>query len=477
MLRGLIDLGSQKVRCTRCGHRFVPLVDDGLETQVINWLDDDTSTPPPPGATPPQPKTAAVTQRPTAKKDAPPESPPQQPKAKDKAAPKEKTPEEKPFAPAAKAPDSDGPPAKSKPAEKPSKLEARSMAYRKRDGKTKYKVVSALKTSGDVPEGEQRINLKPANSTVNFDPLKDEEQAEDEFSHVERQLVQLLIEEMSGKGVRLIFNVGLLKIPSFRASVPMACVLCGKDDKGSLLARPMMFIDRCKDDKATVGELETTYQINVKQGWDEFDVVKSMISMDKFPPPMSEPLAYYVCKEHIETSLKCRTLDTGRGLYCRTTIPSARLALGWLSRVNGIVDRHFVRLHDFVRRTEGGAWAELSETVRQKISAWFEFEGDEQFLGYYMDTDFMVKDAGLAGIVVTDHRIVYCKYQKKGSIQLMNEGDLVGTEFEAFFDLLYRTSEKTTKLVQLRKKDTEELMSTLAELTQQGRCKLRLLRG
>ncbi|MBI1375103.1 MAG: hypothetical protein GC159_20485 [Phycisphaera sp.] len=449
-------------------------MDDGLETQVINWLDDEEEA----AVEAEVPAPSSVTRRPTASA-AP---PPPKPQAAPPKAPAKPARDEKPFdaesptpAPVASAAK---PAAPAKEPEKPAAPQVdRDKGYRDVGGKKKYEVVSAMKVTDQGDPEDQRINFRAVSTTAHFNPLEADEQAQDEFSVVDPSMVRLYVEELNNKGVSLIFNSAVIKLDRFRGSMPMRCAVCGQGDGVALTARPLVWVDRIKEG-TPAGEIEVLYQIKVKPAWTGLDVIRAMTTMDKFSPPLGEPVPYYVCDAHADkTSIRCRTFDTARGLFCRATLPNASVARDWIACVNGTINRQYVRVAEHVERIDGGAWRELDDLVRQKIAVWFEFQDGEQFLAYFMDPDFMVKDAGLAGVVVTDQRLVYCKYQKKGAIPLDSDGDLIAAEIDAHFELQHRLDDKTTKLVRIRKKDTEQLMGMLAQMRADGICQLRLLRA
>jgi hypothetical protein len=54
-------------------------------------------------------------------------------------------------------------------------------------------------------------------------------------------------------------------------------------------------------------------------------------------------------------------------------------------------------------------WQALPLAVRNRINQWYQAQPDETFIGYVSDADFAKAEAGTAGIVVTDKRLVYRK--------------------------------------------------------------------
>ena len=90
----------------------------------------------------------------------------------------------------------------------------------------------------------------------------------------------------------------------------------------------------------------------------------------------------------------------------------------WLCElVNGICGREYRMLAHEVSQIWGDAWIRLDEKVRQRLGTWCEFEPGERFTHYLNDAEFGSKDEGLAGVVMTDRRMIYHRYHRRGSVR------------------------------------------------------------
>lgn len=78
-------------------------------------------------------------------------------------------------------------------------------------------------------------------------------------------------------------------------------------------------------------------------------------------------------------------------------------------------------------------WQQLDELTRARLSRWFGPKPGERFLRFFRDTEFSTAEAGVAGIILTDRRIL-CKVQgeyddyplnRHGRVEVMRKGDLV----------------------------------------------------
>ncbi len=76
------------------------------------------------------------------------------------------------------------------------------------------------------------------------------------------------------------------------------------------------------------------------------------------------------------------------------------------------------------RDNQHDAWRALNAELRQRLSKWFEPRAGERFVGYYPDAEFSASEAGIAGLVLTDRRLVYKKYAANREYPLADPGRL-----------------------------------------------------
>ena len=102
--------------------------------------------------------------------------------------------------------------------------------------------------------------------------------------------------------------------------------------------------------------------------------------------------------------------------------------------------------------------------IRQRLANWCTFEPSESFVAYLPDSDFTVQDAGLAGVVLTNRRVIFCKHHTRGSLDLEAPGEISLLKKGQFYDLHHRHDQRQRRLGRLRLKHGIELMETLAVL-------------
>jgi len=124
----------------------------------------------------------------------------------------------------------------------------------------------------------------------------------------------------------------------------------------------------------------------------------------------------------------------------------------------------YVQLEADVIQYDDEQWRALPEKVRGRLGAWCMLQKTEKFLCYLPDTDFSKHDAGLAGIVVTDQCIVYCKHHRRGSVALDEPGELLLSQDGPFFDVSYHCDNHRRRLVRVRGPDGSELVRALDAL-------------
>lgn len=429
------DAGGRKGRCPQCRNTFrVPDARSMLEDSVTCWLEEAEE--PETDDLFDQGGTAAAAQKPNK---------PSKPTGESIAQKRNDS------APAKK-------PAKPEPT-KPKKKKSSRVSLGSGGA---YEVRSALRAGvkPQVDPEEERYREKP--KPIAPKPKAPERSAGRRAEDGERVILE--VAGVSAAGVTFSFSSSLMSRPTFRASMPMSCILCSTTEAGTLVARPLGWIDKATGKKADPGQIETTYEVEVKAHQTAREVTDSIRPIDELNPPFNQPLPYYICRECAPkvSHVHAEAMSVPTGVVCEVQIPAAMYALHWLGRVNGVCGNAYEALESQVLAYSDEQWRSVDDTVRQRLTAWFDFQPDEQYLGYLSDSDFAKKDAGLAGIVVTDARIVYCKYHHHGEVALDDpNATLVATADGTFHDLTYEHDGMRRKLIRVRKAQTDELITLL----------------
>lgn len=276
---------------------------------------------------------------------------------------------------------------------------------------------------------------------------------------------QLQVVHIGTAGVKMRFFASCLDNPNFRASMPMRGMISGQTDPTQLVARPLAWVDKATGHFTNPGEIEARYELHPKPQQTPREVAATMATINELPPPFNQPMPWYAGRDETgKVKVHCETFATPAGVMCEVTIPTLRYALDWLGRVNGVCGDDYAQLEAQTLKYEAQAWRAIPHNVRHRLAVWFDFAGDERFLGYFNDSDFSKADAGLAGLVVTTRRIVWCKYHHHGTLALDQPGTLHAHGDGRFADLAYESGGESRKLVRLRLDDAEALGDLLAKL-------------
>ncbi len=275
----------------------------------------------------------------------------------------------------------------------------------------------------------------------------------------------LVVVQCDQSGVSFAFDSAHLENIGFRTSMPIRCVFSGDTERRKLFARPVAFIDRSGARIRSPQEIESKHTTTLLSGQTPRDLLDIMGNIDALPKPFSFCMPYYGSTEFSHVSLKCWTETRGDGGFnCYVMIPNGSTALAWLHNVNGSSGPEYAMLENDIGLFDNDAWRQLGDECRRRLAVWCPFEPMEQFRLYLSDGDFGSRDKGLAGIVVTDRRLIYCKYHHRGAVELAEPGTLLVRDDTDFAQLAIENRDGKTKLAKLHDHDVPVLLAALAHL-------------
>lgn len=331
---------------------------------------------------------------------------------------------------------------------------------------------SPEKSSAFKPGDTQKIDLPPdvklpgtitaADSQAASNPILNH----DISDIIKSEELLLYVTNISTNGIRIGFNSHWMRHLPFRASMPFECIACGESNSEKLLSRPLAWMDKAGGHFIDPSQLESKYEHPVPTHQTPREIVSGMRHIEELPPPFKDPMPYFVCNKcSKDIRIHCETLSTEKGIGCEIVIPNGQYALQWLGRVNGVCGEDYLTLEEVVVKMSESGWRELPENVRNRIAAWFDFKNGEQFIHYFKDCDFPKSDSGLGGIVLSDQRIVYCKYHSQGEVKLNATGYLQGIDNGRALDIKWIHDGKTRKTnVLLNREDAGVLRELLKQL-------------
>ncbi len=220
-------------------------------------------------------------------------------------------------------------------------------------------------------------------------------------------------ENLDEQGASFRFSPELLQESELRCSFPHRCVQClGRED---LEVHFVIWPEKVPaKDAALISETETRShrtldQLIATHGLKWFD---SLERIESLPIPYSHPIAYCVCPQcSVIGAVRGRVLQDGDAETCQLIINHPSIALDFYRNNGGRNTPGYKKLLVAARQRRDNQWKSLAVGVRVRLGEWYKPKGGETFLGYYADRDFDKAERGCAGVVLTDQRLVYKKYQ------------------------------------------------------------------
>jgi len=266
------------------------------------------------------------------------------------------------------------------------------------------------------------------------------------------------------EGVRLAFDGQWLKHETFRTAMPMRCTFSGDDDSQSLIARAIIFHNKHVGVETPLHSLETQHELHVASNPSPRGIVRAMGRLDDFKEPFDRPVLYYVSPRSASNSLEATAHTmSGGAIACEVVIPYHRTALEWVERINGRCGPEYALLKNDIIRYASDAWRALPDRVRQRIGVWCRFERGEMFKLYLNDADFTTNDAGLAGVVVTNRRLIYHKFRRSRSISFNQEAVLHVATDAKVARLTLQSLGRAARCGKIHRADVSQLIDVLSD--------------
>lgn len=149
--------------------------------------------------------------------------------------------------------------------------------------------------------------------------------------------------------------------------------------------------------------------------------------------PFDLPFPLFACKRcDVAEGVQPHVVTRHGEDVCQLSIASLAVAVSFYRNNGGRATHGYQRLVE-ARDLKRDAWRHLAPEVRARLSRWFEPRPQEHFVQFFRDTEFPAAQAGAAGIVLTDQRIVCQVHAERdeyslassGRMEIMRKGDLV----------------------------------------------------
>lgn len=273
----------------------------------------------------------------------------------------------------------------------------------------------------------------------------------------------LVVLRCGSAGVHFAFDAKWLEHEGFRASMPTRCAFSGTAERSKLIARPMIFADRSRGTKTNAADISTGHDIRSLGDSGPREIMQMMGTIEGLPNPFLFPMPYYISTRYANKVIHCMTHDRpSGGITAEVLIPDAVCALEWLSRVNGVCGKEYELLERDTSLLHGDRFQELSEVCRSRIQSWCKLRPQEVFHLYLNDADFGRLDEGLAGIIITDQRVVYCKYHHRGQARLDSDETIIVAKPDGrFYSLYIEVGSERGRMCKLHKADVPKLETAI----------------
>jgi len=218
------------------------------------------------------------------------------------------------------------------------------------------------------------------------------------------------IVKVDAQGTLIEFAPSLLHQPEFRAAFPRQCIRC--DARVHLRAHAVIFAPQLIDSVSLEAEHKAGELVLSNEevlGLTNQQVLDRLSEVPNVPPPGNLPMPYWVCdmcggSGQVSGQIQVNR-ETGGGL-CRLLIRSPRRALGFIDAALGQNVEGYQAVKDRVEQLVENPWDNLAEVVQHRIQQWFQPRHGEQFLSYTPDRDYARTEDGMAGVLITNQRLI-----------------------------------------------------------------------
>lgn len=247
-------------------------------------------------------------------------------------------------------------------------------------------------------------------------------------------------------GVLLEFPAARLLDASFRAAFPRRCLSCGA--QVHLRAHMIIFAARLTDSFSLEAEHSAgalALSNDEVRGLSNEEVLSRLPRIPNVPPPADLPMPYWVCDmcSCSGAGLLSGQFQPGgadeKGL-CRLWVGSMHRALEVMGAAGAEGTPDYARLKERVESTAENPWDLLPSVIRHRLEQWFHPESHERFLAYVPDRDHARTEDGMAGVVITDRRLIYHTHARHRETGIQDSVDLEPSMSGSKHNVRIRTS-------------------------------------
>lgn len=217
--------------------------------------------------------------------------------------------------------------------------------------------------------------------------------------------------KVESRGALFEFPPSRLLETSFRGAFPRQCVSC--DSRTHLRAHVVIFSSQLKDsismeaEHSAGGLMLSNEEV---RGLSNEEVLNRLRRVPNVPHPADLPMPYWVCDMCSGAGMVSGQIQvnrqTGKG-RCRLFIRHLRRAVEFMAAAGGEGAEGLDALRERVAKTAENPWTSLPEVVRHRLEQWYHPDKAELFLTYVPDRDRGRAEDGMAGLVISQARLIY----------------------------------------------------------------------
>jgi hypothetical protein len=198
--------------------------------------------------------------------------------------------------------------------------------------------------------------------------------------------------------------------PAFRCAMPRSCTRCGAATHlaANVIVYGTNLIDGMSQETDRIAGSLVLKGDDLRSLSNE-DLCKRLPRVPDVPPPADLPMPYWLCdmctaKDLVTGQIRLNP-NTGVGL-CRLWIGNLRVAEEFFLAVGGKGTAGQAELQHRITATSENPWGLLSVVVQNRLQQWYKPQHGEHFLAYIPDRDRTRTEDGMAGIVVSNRRMI-----------------------------------------------------------------------
>ncbi|MDY7011014.1 MAG: hypothetical protein SVV80_09725 [Planctomycetota bacterium] len=283
-------------------------------------------------------------------------------------------------------------------------------------------ILDWLGKSDQPVSAKQSASSQTAVAAGQSDAPRPHQQAKQAKPSSERKYYDVRLGHVDDMGAFFLFSPALLYDEDFRSAFPQKCAVCGK--QRHLSVHLVVWASKLPG-RGEIGA-RTSYSRSVMEldklgGVSGRELLAVLDPIESLPEPYCLPFPYYLCRECSPIGAvvpDVRFASDGRTHECELGIFSLKQAEEFIRIIGGPDCSALKEVREAMKKATSNPWQALPLAVRSRIKQWFTSDEGEKFVVYIADGDFSKTEAGLAGIVLTDKRLVFRKFASTVDIPL-----------------------------------------------------------